>query len=310
MRSGCIALLVALAACGGSAPDAKAPLAPPAITVIDPGAEPRQIVRLELVAHAPEQLEITQKMIVRTELENTVLETGHRTRETPTTHTRGHATVENLTPAGDATVVFVLDDTSVDTDADPQAREMVEGRMKKLVGTRTTWHMAADGTISRLVNAFPASLPAAARARIEALHRAVQNTSVVFPDVPIGIGATWQIAGSERIGGIVWKWTRTCKLLSLVEGVATIDFEVASRADSQALATEPNASIRLTSAATTSSGQAIVPLHGLVPTVTKRTTSELHWRVVDRHTRITSTDKSESVFAINPVRPEQPSASN
>ncbi|NVB80153.1 MAG: hypothetical protein HOV81_17295 [Kofleriaceae bacterium] len=300
MRTGSLALLVALAACGGAATEAKAPIVPPTVTLLDAGAGPRQRVQFELAPHMSERVEMTNKMYVATAFENTVLETGQRKSELPLVRVRGHVEVTDVTPDGTATIAFAADDITVDGDADPRVRQAVEAELRRSRSVQGTWRMSRSGV---LTNVALEEAKGATGAGVGSVTAALATTTVAFPEADIGVGATWQVVSQPRTGGIHWTTTSTCKLLSLDNGVATVDVSVASRAGSQALFVEPKRSRRLTSGAATSSGQVIIPLKGLVPTTAMRGTSETNFQIVEDRRRIASTITIDSVLSINPLRP-------
>lgn len=298
MRTGSLALLVALAACGGAATDAKEPTAPPMVTLLDPGGGPRQRVQFELAPHMSERVEMTNKMYIATAFENTVLETGQRKSELPLVHVRGHVEVTDVTPDGVATIAFAADDITVDRDADPRVRQAVERELRRSGAVRGSWRMSRSGVLSDVKLEERAGAAAAG-----SVAAAVTATTIAFPEAEIGVGATWQVVSQPRTGGIRWTTTATCKLLSLENGIATVDVSVASRAGAQALFVEPKRSRRLTSGSATSSGQVIIPLTGLVPTTAIRGTSETNFQIVDDRRRIASTISIDSVLSINPLQP-------
>lgn len=299
MRTKSLSLLVALAACGGTAPDAKAPIAPPTVTLLDPGPAPRQRVQFELAPHMTEQVEMTNKLIISTAFENTVLETGQRKSELPLVHVRGHLEVTDVTPDGVASISFAADDITVDDDADPRVRQAVEAELRRSKNVHGGWRMSRAGVLTEVEIEDGSRAGGAGTGSVAS---AVTATTIAFPDAEIGVGATWQVVSQPRTGGIRWTTTSMCKLLSLENGVATVDVSVASRAGSQALFVEPKRSRRLTSGSTTSSGQVIIPLKSLVPTAALRGTSETNFQLVDDRRRIASTFSIDSVLSINPLR--------
>lgn len=300
MRTKSVALLVALAACGGAAPDAKAPVAPPTVKLLDPGPEPRQRVQFELAPHMIEQVEMTNKVYISTAFENTVLETGQRRSELPLVHVRGHLEVTDVTPDGVASISFAADGITADDDADPRVRHAVEAELRRARNVRGSWRMSRAGLLTDVQLEEDDRAGGAGAGSVAA---AVTATTIAFPEADIGVGATWQIVSQPRTGGIHWTTTSTCKLLSLENGVATVDVTVESRAGSQALFVEPRRSKRLTSGSATSSGQVIVPLKSIVPTAAIRGSSETNLQLVDYRRRVESTISIDSVLSINPLRP-------
>lgn len=110
--------------------------------------------------------------------------------------------------------------------------------------------------------------------RVANVAESMRASSVVFPDEPVGVGATWDVMSRMTISGIMWDRKTTYILRALDDSTASVDASVVMRASSQALRVEPNASTRLTSATASSSAELTVPLRGLVTTGASRGTSE------------------------------------
>jgi hypothetical protein len=122
---------------------------------------------------------------------------------------------------------------------------------------------------------------------------ALREVAIVFPDVPIGVGATWKEITQESIGGVVWDRTATYRLRGLADSIATVDADVTMHASNQAISVEPNSTTTLTSGTSNTTAQLTIPLHGLVSTATSQSTNEANFLLVRHHLRISSTTQTE-----------------
>lgn len=289
-----LCVLVLSVACGGAPPRVVQP--EPTLTVADPGAEPRQLLRYELTAHAPERTEVDTKMRM-----SSALQAGRYTVEAPTVQTFSRMEVVSIEPNGDAAVrseveqVKVLDDTS-----DPAIRKAAEAQTAGMKAMRSSWHMAPSGRISGITVAAP-NAAAGMRRTLEGLGDTVADIGVVFPVVPIGVGASWQLVSEYVQAGVTWQRAIKYHLKEVTPTTATVDEEVAMRAGSQVLAVEPNATTRLASGTMTITGEMVVPLHGLVATGTAQGIGELDLELERGGHRAPSSLHSEITTSVKPA---------
>lgn len=297
MRS--VLVLVMAAACGGSSSSPRSPAPAAAITVLDPGAEPRQRLRYELAVHVPEREEATFKTATDTAFINTVLREGSRHVELPAIRAVGRLEVTAVTAAGDALVSYEIEDAALVEDApDPRTRRVMEAELAALKGLRSSWRLSPAGLSSELAIVTRDGRSAS---RLMQVVEAISSRVPAFPDVEVGIGATWRVTSPYTVGGITWDRTTTFRLTGLAEGTATLTADVVERAGSQALSVEPNASTKLTSASSNGAAELTVPLGKLAPTVTARSNGEANLLIVRGRLRITSTVRNETTFTSKPL---------
>ncbi|MDB4956884.1 MAG: hypothetical protein JWO36_4453 [Myxococcales bacterium] len=298
MMIGALLLGVALG-CGGSQVVKVAPA--PSITMLDPGAEPRQQLRYVLTARAPERMEMTSKLRMKSAITNTVLETQHRNVDFPSETEVGRIEVTSLTPGGDAVVSFEVEDVSVlDDVVDPAVRSAALAAAGSTKGLRASWRMTPSGLISNVVvEARNAS--SSLRELLPSITESLHAAAVVFPDEAIGIGARWQVISQQVSGTVTWNRTVTYQLKALTDSMATIDAQMVMHAPSQALSVEPNSTTRLTSGTSNATAEVVIPLRGLVPTLTNQGTTELNFSIASSHLRIISTVQMETLSSVKPV---------
>jgi hypothetical protein len=295
-------LVLALgAACGGAqrAPEVKVE---PALKIIDAGAEPRQRLQYGLTAHVPERMEVTFKLRLNTSYaNNNGFKTGHQSAELPTIKYVYRIEVTSVGADGTATVNAALDDiAALDEVAEPPVRKMVDREIQALNGWQGSWQLTPRGRLSDFSMTAPKA-SAKQRTYLSGLATAIQQTSVLFPDEPVGVGATWQVTSQHTISGVTWQRTTTFQLKALTDSTATIDAQYAMRAGPQALSVEPNVTTQLTSGTSSGNVELTVPLHGLVVTGTTHGTSELNMVMVNRHVQITSSMDSEELSTVRPL---------
>src|SRR5262249_41551390 len=139
-------------------------------------------------------------------------------------------------------------------------------------GVRTSWRRSPSGVIS--------GIKFDAHDRLASLADWLRDSSVVFPDTEIGIGATWKVTSEFDARGIHWNQTSTSHLTTLTGAAAPVDAETTIQAPSQAISVEPNATTTLRSGTGHGAGQMVIPLHGLVVTSTVQSTAEINLTIV------------------------------
>jgi hypothetical protein len=270
----------------------------PIVVVLEPGAEPRQRLRYEPTPGLSEEVEASTKLRITNTFTNTVLETGQRSADYPTTVIRGRLQVTGRSPEGDALLSFAVEDVRTLGDVvDPRVRQQVDAELQRLRGAHASFRLLPTGELADV----KLDIRNTPQERVSRLASSFDEMFVRFPQADIGIGGTWQIETHATISGVKWTKKATYTLRELTDGQATVDVSIAMRAASQALRVEPNATTTLESGEGSTSGQAFVPRHGLVTSGSSQTTTEASFLIVRRHLRISSTVRTETLSAVKRI---------
>ena len=276
-----VAALVVLVACGG----AQTPAAVTPIALLDPGAEPREVLRQQPQLRAREAVAVTTKLRSTGEYTNTVLESARSTLDYPSIVTTEEAIGYSASATSPVVVSAVVSDVHVlDDVVDPRMKAIAQRQAKRLRGTSLSWQLEPSGRTSQIRSSLRDYVPGL-----------LDSWALVpgFPEAAVGIGARWSQTVDTTLGGIRWTQTRTITLTALDDTTASLTIDVNAHADSQALRTEPNSSIRLTSGNVHATGDIRVPLHGLMWTGDIHASTELNLRIVKGHLRVTTTQAAD-----------------
>lgn len=285
----CLLVLSVVLACSSGAQRLARPQ--PTIELIAPGAEPRERIRYAPPLGATERVETSIKLRVATTFTNTVLETGRRNADYPTIILKGRLEVTGTTPAGDALVAYVVEDASMLEDVvDPAMLQAMGRYVARMKGIRGSWRMTPIGMI---LDADFQSAPGT-RGRYPVVRDSLDDMALVFPDAPIGLGASWQVTSRHTRSGITSERKATYTLRELTEGQAIVDASIITRAPSQALRVEPNATTTLKSASGSVTAQLLVPRRGLAVAGSAESRVEINLSIVRKRLRITSTVLTET----------------
>jgi hypothetical protein len=287
------AALVA-AACGG-APKPVAPAAPATIVVLDPGAEPRQVLRYQFAAGTSERVELTHKLRTTMRFTDTTLQDSAESVDFPSITFVIRAEVTEIAPDGTAVVGATLEAITVlDDVVDPMVRAQVAAASQQTKGARGTWRRAPSGRVSGVRFEAPAASPAA-RARLAKVAEAIERATAGLPGVPIGAGARWRVTDAFSFAGVRWTRTSTYRLKELAGMTARVEADATIVAPPQTLSVEPNATTRLTSARGTVRGEYAVSLRGIGGTGTTSATGEASLSIVRGRARVTATLQTEEL---------------
>lgn len=279
-------MAVAFVGCGG----AQTLPTPGPIAILEPGAEPRQVVRQQPQLHIPEAIDNSMKLRATGAYTDTTLDTTRSAIDFPTIV--WHVTVQanqvdsdgSTRVGGAITNASILDDV-----VDPRMKPIAAQQAAKLRGVTMSWKLAPDGGSSSIETSLRELPPGL-----------LESWAVVpmFPATPIGIGARWSDTGDISLGGIRWHQTRTFTLTGLDDADASLTIDLTAHADSQAIRTEPNASIRLTSGGLHVTANVNVPLHGVAWTGDSHGSSELDLLIVQGHLRTSTTQSIEAITTV------------
>ena len=136
-------------------------------------------------------------------------------------------------------------------------------------GFRMSWRTDDTGRISTLKLLAPADAPQRGLQLVEPTLITLTNNSVVFPDEPIGPGATWTVE-SRVAGDTSMTRTTTYTLLSRDGDTLTLDTKVEERPQNNTLTIDgpgelEGESVQVDSSRTTSKGQIVVDLQRPLP---------------------------------------------
>jgi len=293
------AAMLMLAACGAAQPPGAS--AAPAIVIDQVGAEPWSVVRYSLAPGLEQRFELTLKVRAATTLTNTVLEDDKRDLDFPGLVLRMRAHVTAVTPGGDAQLAYEVEGAGVLDDViDPSLRVIAESEATSIRGTRSTAILSTNGALSNVASENASGSQSSQRWQTE-LEAALHASTVVFPDAPIGVGAMWRVTSHPALRGVRWTRTATYTLQARSETTVVLDAAIEMTATSQVLRTEPNESIRLTSARSKTRLHASLPLTRIAGDVSSETTAELSYLIVRRHERLGSTTRIQSITLTKPV---------
>ncbi len=260
------------AACGGAAPPPQAiprAVAPPTLQLELAGAEPQVVLRMDPALGGPQRVVTIDEYVQTSSILTGALPPKERTSELPRLRTVHRLEATSPTP-GDTVVTATVEDIRPDGAVRGDHQDRLLRELHKIVGSTCSWHQAPSGLQDRFTGSIALSSGAVS-------CEAFRNSSVVFPDVPIGVGAIWKLSSTYLQGKVSLHRDATFQLVAFADDVATLDVSVLMVADPQSIDREPYASTDLESAVSSSRGIFKIPLHHLGMTGSYRGSNDLEY---------------------------------
>ncbi len=186
---------------------------PPVITVLDPGAEPRQELRLELADGTEETSTVTLQVIEQ--LADGVAIVPPQPIETITT-----VSVTRTATDEGVEILSEITDAQVGSGTDPELAEFIASNFDELIGVTTTVLVDDRGVIAR------AAAEAGTSELVDDLVGEAVNQSNPLPEEPIGVGGSWLSETSFDENGITVVVQTTSTVREFTDNGAILDIEV------------------------------------------------------------------------------------
>lgn len=184
----------------------------PSVKVIEAGAEPREVLRLQAQAGNQQKIKMTIHMkmgLVAPELSSDMM-------SLPAMNLAATVTTKEVSTNGEAQIEIVIDEAGVAKDpATPaEAAQEMEKQMAGLKGLTMT-AVVTDRYFTRKIEAIiPAGTSADQREGMEEIKDAFGNAEFLLPEVAVGVGAKWEIKKKTKQQGISVNETIRHELIS------------------------------------------------------------------------------------------------
>lgn len=171
------------------------------VTVEDPGAEPRQRLRLQAEVGDVDRITQRQEMAIEVRSGDQVQSAPSSVTEMDIDYSVDDVTDETITAVGTYEAVRVLDAPGSDPAANAQVAELLEGfRSATARTTYTTRGAVRSAEIDGLALAGAAGPMAEQFAG--SLVDSLESLSMPFPEEPVGAGARWRIDTEAVVAGL------------------------------------------------------------------------------------------------------------
>lgn len=236
------------------------------VTLLEPGAEPREPLRLKLSAGQAQTMTMTMRM----GMEMSMGPNKMPKQTIPPMQMLMSLSVKEITPEGDIKSEFSLD--KIDVLSEPGAApEMVDalkatlGTMQKISGTST---ITPRGIVKSADFQLPADLNPQIKQTMDGMRQQVNQMSVPFPEEALGIGAKWTVRQNLEQQGMKLTQVATWELKERSGTVVKLGSTIVQEAAPQKVSAPgmpPGASVNLDSLNSSGSGTTEVDLAKVAP---------------------------------------------
>lgn len=190
------------------------------IELLEAGAEPRQVMRLDPEAGRSGRLEMRMEMDSTVRLDGEALQQP----DLPTFVLGMAATVDEVTE-DTIRLSYTYDTVGVDGD-DPGGVEQALASMEGLTGSLTTTRAGAfvDGDVQ-----VPDGLHPTVASSMEQFEQQLASMTVPLPTDPVGPGARWRVTTAFGLNGLETETTARYELLSIQDGEYELAVDIEQR---------------------------------------------------------------------------------
>lgn len=201
--------------------------------LLDPGAEPRQPLRIayaegdEAVITFTSDLAVTQETDGRTQ----------RLDSPPITQTLTYA-VGAATDAGSALTIRIdaIAAKGKGTALTEEQLAALDEELAPLVGLEATAVATPLGELEDLAFDAPDGLSDSLAAQLDALEEQLPALGPALPSEPVGVGASWRTTSTTNVGGAEVETTSTVTVTAIEDGLLSYTSTITTSAEAQDLA--------------------------------------------------------------------------
>jgi len=201
------------------------------VKLLEPGAEPRQQIRLHPKPGDKQFLEISMKPTMQA----TVGQMVNPPMKMPEMKVALQLTVSEVSSEGNISYQTVLSDANVAVGpgADPQMLQAVQSAMSSLKGLSGSGTISNRGFDKGSEFKAPADANPAVRQALEQMKEITANLAIPLPEEAIGPGAKWQATSVVKSQGITLDQTAVYQLVSLDSDRAAVTSSITQHAANQ-----------------------------------------------------------------------------
>lgn len=234
------------------------------VKLLEPGAEPRTVLRLHPKPGDKQRVTMTMKMAMATKMGGAQ---GQAVKMPAITMTMD-ATVKDIADNGDITYNLVMGDTRVadESGAGAAVAEMIKGALGGAKGVTGTGTVSSRGIAKKMNFNVPAGAQGQTRQLLDQMKDSFSAGAVPLPDEAVGPGARWEVTMPIKSQGMKIDQTMSCELASVAGDQVTIKRTITQHAANQKIQNpaRPGMKIDLTKMTGKATGQSTFDLTKLL----------------------------------------------
>lgn len=236
------------------------------ITLLNPGSEPRQKLRLKPILNLKEKLKMTMTMDMTMAVDGQIMP---KLDPVPIEMIMD-LEVKQIQENGDIYADFAYSEVNIDNNSNlpPELVENIRSSLKQIIGLKGSFVIDDRGNNKEVKFVMPESMNSNYKQMFEQMIDSLKGISSPLPSEEVGIGAQWQVSNSLNLNGINLNQVAVYKLSNLEETSLALDITLQQQAEPQPinLPGQPaNVSVNLVSLNSKGSGKVLMSLDKLIP---------------------------------------------
>lgn len=247
-------------------PAQAAPQKEPVVTLLEPGAEPRQAQRLKITKGAVCDMGMLMSMQMTMSMNGMAMPP----QSLPGMRTRAAFTVTDVRPNGDMAYDFEYRDFNAEEapGVAPEMLDQVRDMLASLKGAHGTGVFTNRSIGKEFALTMPPGVDPMVRQQGEQMSQAMRQMTMPLPEEPVGVGARWRVETELLAGGIRMKMVREATLQKIEGDILTLALDITQSAEPQDVSNPqlpPGATLHVDSMKSTGNGTSVLDLTRLLP---------------------------------------------
>jgi hypothetical protein len=200
--------------------EAPAAAAKGGVKLLEPGAEPRNVLRYHPKVGDKQTAIMTMK--IKLDMQMPPAKPGGAPMTMPTIPTMNmpmDMTVQSVAANGDITFESIIGEIGMaeEPGTAPEVMQAMKTQMAAMKGTTVSTVMSNRGISKKVDIKLPGNVDPQARQMMDQMKERTGNLTVPFPEEPVGVGAKWEMKKTNKVQTMSVDQTGTYELVS-VEG--------------------------------------------------------------------------------------------
>ncbi len=234
------------------------------VRLLDPGAEPRQVLRLHPKAGDKQTTSMELKLGMNMKLGD--VETPMKL---PAMNMTMDVTVQSVSPEGDITYQMVMGDTTVSEEAGtmPQVADAIKAALGGVKGLSSTLKISNRGVSRGVDMSVPSGADPQMRQALDQMKESFARMAAPLPEEPVGKGARWESKTPVKSQGMTINQAASYELVSIDGEQINVKSTVTQHAANQKIENPamPGVKLDLTKMAGSGTGDMVINLGQVVP---------------------------------------------
>lgn len=202
--------------------------------LLEPGAEPRQVLRLHPKSGEKQTVAMTVTMSMGMQMPNVPMQMV----KLPAMVLTVGVTPTEISAEGDVQFDLVFEDVDVaaESGSTPEMAEAMKAQLAGVKGLTITRVLTDRGFSIKTEMKIPPGSTAEVRKAMEEMKESFSATEILLPEEPVGVGARWEVKRKLRTSGMALDQTAIFDLDSVEGNVIKTKASVQQRAANQKIA--------------------------------------------------------------------------